>query len=193
VTPAHRLATPPARILLGISLIMIGLLIAITSMRLAPTVRAADEAVDISGFQFQPASITVQVGDTVTWTNSDSTAHTVTSTTGAPEAFDSGNLTQGDTFSFAFMQAGTYPYRCEIHTSMTGEVVVQAAAGGASASPSAAQQTAAPTRASSQLPDGATERADSDGGIGWLGVLGVLLLTLGLGEPLLAWVRGRRA
>src|SRR4051812_12573529 len=55
--------------------------------------------VTIQDFQFQPANINVQVGDTVMWTNSGRTAHTVTSDS---NAFDSGRLNAGQTFSFTF-------------------------------------------------------------------------------------------
>jgi plastocyanin len=71
---------------------------------------------------FAPNPITVAVGTTVTWTNNDSTGHTVTSNTGA---FDSGALGAGKTFSFTFQTAGTYQYHCTFHAGMVGSVVVQ--------------------------------------------------------------------
>jgi plastocyanin len=79
--------------------------------------------VDISGFAFSPASVTVKVGDSVTWTNKDSAPHTVTAADGS---FDSGSLAQGASFSFTFQKAGTYTYRCTVHPSMpTATVIVQ--------------------------------------------------------------------
>lgn len=68
--------------------------------------------------------LVVSVGTTVTWTNNDSAPHTVSSTTGV---FESGNLNQGQTFSFTFDQAGTFPYFCRIHgaASMSGVIQVQ--------------------------------------------------------------------
>ncbi len=77
--------------------------------------------VAISGMAFQPASVQVSVGGTVTWTNADGVNHTVTSNTGA---FDSGSLSDGDTYSYTFNTAGTFPYHCSIHPSMHGSVVV---------------------------------------------------------------------
>jgi plastocyanin len=71
---------------------------------------------------FNPNPITVAVGTTVTWNNNDTTAHTVTSNTGA---FDSGPLGGGRTFSFTFQTAGTYQYHCTFHAGMVGSVVVQ--------------------------------------------------------------------
>jgi plastocyanin len=53
--------------------------------------------------------------------NQDGVDHTVTSTGGL---FDSGNLESGDDFEYRFDTAGTFPYFCTLHPSMTGEVVV---------------------------------------------------------------------
>ena len=78
--------------------------------------------VTIQNFSFSPASVTVKVGDTVTWTNQDSTTHTVVADNGE---FKSGNLGNGATFSFTFSTAGTFAYHCSIHSTMKGTVVVQ--------------------------------------------------------------------
>jgi plastocyanin len=79
-------------------------------------------AVAISGFAFNPATLTVKVGTTVTWTNQDPVVHTVTSDTGL---FDSGDMAQGATFSYTFTTAGTYIYHCiPHHAKMMGTVVV---------------------------------------------------------------------
>ena len=87
--------------------------------------RAATHAVAISQFAFAPATLTITAGDTVTWTNDDPVIHTATSTTGA---FDSGDLAQGESYSFTFTTPGTYDYLCTPHPTMTGRIVVQAAA-----------------------------------------------------------------
>lgn len=79
-------------------------------------------AVTISGFAFSPQTLTVAKGTTVTWTNNDSSTHSVTSDTGV---WDSGNLSTGKSFSFTFNQVGTFPYHCNIHSSMTAKIVVQ--------------------------------------------------------------------
>lgn len=83
---------------------------------------AGGQAVAIQSNSFNPASLTIKVGETVTWTNKDSYAHTVTSDNGA---FDSGSINNGATFSFTFKTAGTYSYHCSIHTSMTAKIIVQ--------------------------------------------------------------------
>jgi plastocyanin len=71
---------------------------------------------------YKPNPITVAVGTTVTWTNSDSTAHTVTSDGGL---FNSNSMAPGGTFSYMFPVAGSYPYHCTLHPGMVGTVVVQ--------------------------------------------------------------------
>ena len=76
---------------------------------------------------FSPPTRTVSVNTTVTWTNKDGAAHTVTSgTPGVPNGdFNSGNMAPGATFSHQFTAAGSYPYYCGIHQSMTGTITVQ--------------------------------------------------------------------
>ncbi|HEY3107828.1 MAG TPA: galactose oxidase-like domain-containing protein, partial [Chloroflexota bacterium] len=98
------------------------------------TTSAAAPAVTIADFAFQPNALTVQVGQTVSWTNSGLRNHTATSDTGL---WDSGTLAQGGSFSFAFGTPGTYAYHCSIHPSMTGTIVV--------AGPPTATPTPSPT------------------------------------------------
>lgn len=78
--------------------------------------------INIQGYAFSPSSITINVGDTIVWTNYDSASHTVTSNDGT---FDSGSITNGNTFSFTFTSAGTFDYYCAPHPGMTGSVTVQ--------------------------------------------------------------------
>ncbi len=76
--------------------------------------------VAIKNFSFgQP--VTVPVGTTVTWTNEDSTAHTVTAT---DNSFDSGSINPGATFSYTFTKAGTFNYGCTFHPNMKSTVTV---------------------------------------------------------------------
>jgi plastocyanin len=81
-------------------------------------------SVSITDFAFTPKTITIPVGTTVRWTNNGNAPHTVTSTS-SPKAFDSGTLNSGDTFQHTFTTAGQFPYRCNIHPSMTGTVIVE--------------------------------------------------------------------
>ena len=78
--------------------------------------------INIVNFAFDPSSITIDVGDTIVWTNQDSSSHTVTSNDGT--TFDSGSISNGNTFSFTFTSAGTFDYKCTPHPSMTGTVTV---------------------------------------------------------------------
>lgn len=81
----------------------------------------AGTPVTIASFAFSPANVTIKVGGSVTWTNNDSVAHTVT---GAD--FDSGPVQPGSTFSHTFPTAGSFTYHCTIHPSMTpAKVTVQ--------------------------------------------------------------------
>ena len=82
----------------------------------------ASAEVKVDNFSFGPASLTVAVGTTVTWTNRDDIPHTVVST---DKVFKSKVLDTDEKFSFTFDKAGTYPYFCSIHPKMTGSVVVQ--------------------------------------------------------------------
>lgn len=75
----------------------------------------------IQGSAFSPETITVTTGTTITWTNKDGVIHTVTSNTGL---FDSGNIGNNGTYSLKVTAAGTFPYFCKLHTTMTGTVVV---------------------------------------------------------------------
>lgn len=75
---------------------------------------------------FSPETVTVNVGDTVTWRNDSPAPHTATHNDGA---FDSGNIAQGEEYSETFDEAGTYRYYCEYHEGQVGTVVVRAAGG----------------------------------------------------------------
>jgi len=88
----------------------------------AATVAPASNAVSITSAGFQPNALSVKVGTTVTWTNNDSAAHTVTSDTAG--VFDSGPINQGTTFKFTFSQAGTFTYHSTSDTGWTGTVTV---------------------------------------------------------------------
>jgi plastocyanin len=92
------------------------------------TAAAASTGVTIKDFKFGPASVSVKVGDTITWTNQDVAPHTATASDGS---FDTGSLSQGKSGSHTFTTAGTFPYICSIHPNMKGTVTVAAASGSA--------------------------------------------------------------
>jgi len=89
---------------------------------------------------FLPASISTKVGSTVTWTNDDTAAHTVTSGTasaGGDGIFDSGLFMAGTTFSVKFdnFEPGVYPYYCTVHPWMVGTVILEEGIGEPTPSP----------------------------------------------------------
>jgi plastocyanin len=71
---------------------------------------------------FNPATITISVNTTIKWINKDGFAHTVTSD---GSLFDSGTINSNGTYSHQFTAIGTFPYRCILHSGMTGKVIVQ--------------------------------------------------------------------
>ena len=86
------------------------------------TSTASQNSIAMKGLAFNPSALTISKGANVTWTNDDSTTHTVTSDTGA---FESGNLSPGNSFTRQFNDTGTFPYHCTIHPSMKGTITVQ--------------------------------------------------------------------
>jgi plastocyanin len=96
------------------------------ALAITPTSGAAGHDVGIANFAFSPNSITIAPGDTVTWTNSDGTTHTVTGNNGS---WGSGNLANGGTYTHQFNETGDFSYHCSIHSSMTGVVHVTSGGG----------------------------------------------------------------
>lgn len=84
------------------------------------------DEVFIQNMAFNPGSITITVNTTITWTNKDGVAHTVTSDTGL---FDSGSIQPGGTYSHTFTTTGSFPYHCTIHPNMTADVKVNPGSG----------------------------------------------------------------
>lgn len=163
-----------------------------TAPRAAPKARAAgSQAVPIQGFAFKPATVTVNEGDTVTWTNQDTAPHTATASDGS---FDTGNLEKGASGSHKFSQAGSFAYICSIHPNMKGTVVVQAASsdsGNAGSSGSGSSDSGSSNSSGSSdtfnLDDSSGSGSGSDspslantgGDAAVIGLLGLLLLGAG--------------
>lgn len=78
------------------------------------------------GQSYSPGNLEIEAGTTVTWTNQSSMTHTVTSGSDrtADGTFDSGNLSQGDTFSYTFNEVGEFDYFCIPHENMTATITV---------------------------------------------------------------------
>jgi LPXTG-motif cell wall-anchored protein len=140
-------------------------------------VAAASTGVTISDFKFSPAGVTVNVGDTVTWSNNGPTGHSATASDGS---FDTGILDKGSSGSHTFTQAGTFNYICTPHPFMKGTVTVVAAAadnGGGSGGGDTGS-TSGTTSTDSQADSGpALPSTGMD--VGGLLVLGLATLALG--------------
>ncbi len=82
---------------------------------------ATTHTVRITNFTFEPANLTINAGDSVTFINEDSAPHTATADNGA---FDTGTLQRGQSATLTFNGAASFPYFCAIHPSMRGSLTV---------------------------------------------------------------------
>ncbi|MGH2808751.1 MAG: plastocyanin/azurin family copper-binding protein [Actinomycetota bacterium] len=142
------------------------------------TVSATDDV-------FTPETIRIDPGDTVSWSNDGETVHTVTADNGS---FDSGTMAAGDTFTFAFRDAGTYSYYCAVHgaaggVGMAGTVIV---GNGAPQTPGEGSDQAPPAPASTAAPaSGEALPATGASPFAWL-LLGLAHVVSGAGLLLAA-------
>lgn len=80
----------------------------------------------IRKFKFEPAAVTVQIGDTVEWKNEDIVPHTATADDEAQDpAFDSRTIQTGKAWRYIARKKGTYTYSCTLHPNMSGRLIVQ--------------------------------------------------------------------
>jgi len=144
---------------------------------------AASGSVAIADFQFTPGQITINQGDTVTWTNNGPTPHSATAPDGS---FDTGIFPAGQSRSHTFNDAGTFSYICTPHPQMQGTIVVQASQSGGDTPDSSTGGSGGTTGGDAT----GAEAAQSDGGPSLpstgadsaaLLVLGALMLLLGVG------------
>ncbi|MGE5142847.1 MAG: cupredoxin family copper-binding protein [Acidobacteriota bacterium] len=87
----------------------------------AGAAHAAGHTVTMDGVKFEPATITVAPGDTVTWINKDPFPHTAT----AAGVFDSREIAPGKSWKWTARKAGVYDYVCTLHPTMKGTITVQ--------------------------------------------------------------------
>ena len=78
--------------------------------------------VTIDASKFEPAAVTVKVGDTVVWVNNDVVAHTATSKTGR---FDSGLIAPGKSWTYRANRIGEFAYTCTYHPTMNATLRVK--------------------------------------------------------------------
>lgn len=82
----------------------------------------ASHTVLISGFKFQPDTLTVDAGDTVIWKNADIVPHTVTA---GDKSFNSGSIAPGASWTLVTKTRGSFPYSCVPHPNMHAKLIVQ--------------------------------------------------------------------
>jgi plastocyanin len=136
---ARMYSSPGLLILIGVLAIPISVLAASPSMLYQYPVYAQTTTASVSIVQgsssptvskpYDPSPLTVKAGTSVTWTNNDSSIHTVTS--GLPEKgdvgtlFDSSLISPGMTFVHVFDKQGTFDYSCTLHPFMQGQINVK--------------------------------------------------------------------
>jgi len=86
-----------------------------------PATGGQTKSVSIQNLAFSPANLIIAPGITITWTNNDSTTHTVTADDGS---FDSGTLSPGQSYSHTFTSTGSTSYHCNIHPMMKATIAV---------------------------------------------------------------------
>ena len=86
-----------------------------------PTHSSPNQVV-VENFSFQPGTLTVAPGTTVTWVNHDDEPHTVNENN---KTFKSGTLDTDAKFSYKFTSPGSYSYFCSLHPRMTGQIIVK--------------------------------------------------------------------
>jgi plastocyanin len=156
----------------------------------APAARKSSSGgVSIANFAFSPASVTVNVGDTVTWTNHDAAPHNATADDGS---FATPTLNNGQSASHRFTQPGTFSYICTIHPNMHGTIrVLSSSSGGGGNSGTTARSgssgsagTSAPSEASAVASPNAagngTTLPMTGMAAGALALVGLALLNCGL-------------
>jgi plastocyanin len=98
----------------------LGILVVAASL-VSPIPARASTAVTLQGSRFVPGQVSIPAGETVVWTNNDTTGHNVTAEDGS---FDShptcgtiggACMKKGETFQHTFSQPGTVAYYCQVH------------------------------------------------------------------------------
>jgi len=152
----------------------------------APTAKkSASASVTMGDLFFSPSSVTVAVGDTVTWRNTGQAPHNATADDGS---FKTPTLNNGQSASETFNQAGTFSYICTIHPNMKGTVRVLAASGGGGGGNGGGASSSSSGSGISESSAVASPGAAGDGNtlpmtgmaVGGLALVGLGLIALGL-------------
>jgi hypothetical protein len=144
---------------------------------------AGDPSDTISDFKFTPASLTIHVGDTITWVNNGPSEHSATANNGS---FNTGLLKKGASASHTFTTAGTFTYFCSVHPFMHGTVVVLANAA-STTPPSSTTTTTTPSSTSttpsstSTTPQPTATTADTGSTLPDTGIDAIVVFGIGIG------------
>jgi plastocyanin len=154
---------------------------AVASESSAPkAMKSSSASVSMVNFAFSPSSVTVNVGDTVTWSNKDDAPHNATADDGS---FSTPDINKGQSASHRFTQAGTFSYICTIHPTMQGTVrVLSSSSGGSggSAGSSGSSQSESAAVASPDAAGDANTLPMTGLAAGALALVGLAMLSSGL-------------
>jgi plastocyanin len=145
--------------------------------------KSASASVTMGDLFFSPSSVSVAVGDTVTWHNTGQAPHNATADDGS---FNTPTLNNGQSASHTFTQAGTFSYTCTIHPNMKGTVRVLSSSGGgggggASSSSSSGSSSSEASAVASPSAAGDSNTLPMTGmAVGGLALVGLALIALGL-------------
>ena len=104
------------------AILIAALMVGIGSVRAGEPAPPVERQVIIRDYTFEPDTLTVPVGATVTWVNHDDEAHAVES---KDKGFPSSKLLErGGKYSYTFTAPGTYKYLCSVHSFMMGKIIV---------------------------------------------------------------------
>jgi plastocyanin len=140
--------------------------------------KSSSTSVTMGDYFFSAASVTVNVGDTVTWHNSGQAPHTATANDGS---FDTGTINSGGSGSHTFNSPGTFSYICTIHPNMKGTVRVLSSSGGSGGASSSSSGTSESSAVASPDAAGTSTTLPMTGmAVGALALVGAALLFSGL-------------
>ncbi|TML81397.1 MAG: hypothetical protein E6G04_01500 [Actinobacteria bacterium] len=134
--------------------VLLAFICGISSIALGGSAVAATRSVSMQNIAYNPTSVTIHVGDKVTWTNNETglyaPQHTATSDDG--HTFDSGFLNPGQSYSFTFTKAGKFAFHCNVHSNMHGTVTVIGSTPSSSPSPTPTHTRPKPTATATAKP-----------------------------------------
>ena len=90
----------------------------------APATSPPPNSITAKNIAFNPSTVTVKVGDTVTWLFKDGSVPHNVDGKGSLSDLYSGSPQTGGAYHYTFAKAGTYHFVCDVHSTMTGTIVV---------------------------------------------------------------------